>query len=365
MSKVSQHSSNKSVNSVEKLEPEMLGSKIDQLPVQTVSPKVEVELTSYYQSRKGHICNLTKYISRLSVMIDRTEPLSSVKEIQEKVEYTLFKNNQLTEQICLLLIDNESEMQKAQELCTEHMSNKALNESHVYTQNQLEKLHFTYERLILNDPFQQMNEPYLHNLAPPVRSVPSKGSQSSKSNSGSSNANRKGLVKAELLADQEKIKAERKLEKLKLQEKQFRLQQELERAEILENLEEAENKLKLAKILDDLDSVEQSNNSSIDEHQINSKPKIDSNHKQNLLNQNPSPLLYKPQKTIFNLISEIKNHTIQHNIQTDPPHTKACISPTLETKNPELLRKSTYYSVDEFIDELIEGQETIISSEVC
>ena len=79
MSKVSQHSSNKSVNSVQKLELEMPGSKIDQLPVQTVSPNVEVELPSYYQSRKGHICNITKYISRLSVMIDSTEPVSSIK----------------------------------------------------------------------------------------------------------------------------------------------------------------------------------------------------------------------------------------------------------------------------------------------
>ena len=145
MSKVSQHSSNKSVSSVEELQSEMPGSKIDKLPVQTVNPKVEVELTSYYQSRKGHICNLTKYIRRLSVMIDRTKPVSSIKKIDEKIEYTLFKINQLTEQICLLLIDSESEKQKAQELCTEHLSrgSKALKKSHVYTQNQLEKLHFT------------------------------------------------------------------------------------------------------------------------------------------------------------------------------------------------------------------------------
>ena len=87
----------------------MPGSKIDQLPVQIVSPKVEVELTSYYQSRKGHICNLTKDISRLSVTIDKTEPVSSIKKIEEKIEYTLFKISQLKEQICLLLIDNESE----------------------------------------------------------------------------------------------------------------------------------------------------------------------------------------------------------------------------------------------------------------
>ena len=188
-------------------------------------------------------------------MIDRTEPVSSIKKTDEKIEYTLFKINQLTEQICLLLIDNESEKQKAQELCTEHMSrgSKALNESHVYTQNQLEKLHFTYEKLNLNYLFPPMNEPYLHNLAQPVRSVSSKGSRSSKSSSGCSNASRKELVKAELLADQEKLKAERKLEKSKLQEKQFRLHQELEKAEILENFEEAENKLKLVKILDDLE----------------------------------------------------------------------------------------------------------------
>ena len=91
-----------------------------------------------------------------------------------------------------------------------------------------------------------MNEPYSQNLAPLACTVSSKSSWSSKSKSslGSSSANRKELVKGELLADEEKIKAERKLEKLKLKEKQSRLQQERERAEIWENLEEAENKLK-------------------------------------------------------------------------------------------------------------------------
>ena len=84
-----------------------------------------------------------------------------------------------------------------------------------------------------------------------------------------------------------------------------------------------------------------------------------------MFNQIPSPVLYNPQKTNFNPISEIKTHTIQHNNQTDPPHRKACISPTLETKNLESSRKSTYCSVDEFIDELLEGQETIISSDIC
>ena len=55
----------------------MLVSNVDQLPVQIVSRVVEVELTSYYQSRKGHLCNLTKYISRLSVMTDRTTLLTN------------------------------------------------------------------------------------------------------------------------------------------------------------------------------------------------------------------------------------------------------------------------------------------------
>ena len=60
------------------------------------------------------------------------------------------------------------------------------------------------------------------------------------------------------MADQEKIKAEVKLQKLKLQEVQSRWQQELE------HLEETENKLKFAKFLDDLDSVENIDYSSID-----------------------------------------------------------------------------------------------------
>ena len=94
-------------------------SNIDQLPVQIVSLKVEVELTSYYQSRQRHICNLTKYISRLSVMIDRTKPVSSIKEIEEKIEYAFFKINELTVQICLLLLDNESENCKSRDYITE------------------------------------------------------------------------------------------------------------------------------------------------------------------------------------------------------------------------------------------------------
>ena len=42
-------------------------------------------------------------------MIDRTKPVFSIKEIEEKIEYTFFKINELTVQICLLLLDNESE----------------------------------------------------------------------------------------------------------------------------------------------------------------------------------------------------------------------------------------------------------------
>ena len=40
-------------------------------------------------------------------MIDRTEPVASIKKIEEKIEYTLFKINLLTE-ICVLLLGNES-----------------------------------------------------------------------------------------------------------------------------------------------------------------------------------------------------------------------------------------------------------------
>ena len=61
-------------------------------------------------------------------------------------------------------------------------------------------MHFTYDRLNLNNPFQQMNEPYSQNLAPPPRSVSSESfrSSKSKSSSGSSNTSRKELVKAAL-----------------------------------------------------------------------------------------------------------------------------------------------------------------------
>ena len=61
----------------------MLASNRDQRPFQIVSTKVEVELTSHYQTQKGHTCNLSKYITKLSVMIDRTEPVYSIKKIDE------------------------------------------------------------------------------------------------------------------------------------------------------------------------------------------------------------------------------------------------------------------------------------------
>ena len=52
----------------------------------------------------------------------------------------------------------------------------------------------------MNNPFQQMNEPYSQNLASPPRSVSSESfrSSKSKSSSGSSNTSRKELVKAAL-----------------------------------------------------------------------------------------------------------------------------------------------------------------------
>ena len=98
---------------------------------------------------------------------------------------------------------------------------------YVYTQNQLKKKQFKYERLNLNKPFQQINEPYSQTFTQPTRSVSSKIYRSSKSKSslGSTNASRKELVKAEFFIDQKKIKAERKLQKLKLHEKQFSLQE--------------------------------------------------------------------------------------------------------------------------------------------
>ena len=96
----------------------------------------------------------------------------------------------------------KTKRRKPQELCIKHMNrgSKALNELHVHAQNQSEKVHFKYQRLNLNDPFQQINEQYSQSLAPPACSVCSNSSESSKSksSSGSSNSSRKEFVKAEL-----------------------------------------------------------------------------------------------------------------------------------------------------------------------
>ena len=92
--------------------------------VANIDQKLELapSVTTFYQKRKGHIASLTKYISRLSVMIDRNEPIGNIKTVEEKIEYTMFKINQLTENICLALLDNENEKIRAQKLCSEHMN---------------------------------------------------------------------------------------------------------------------------------------------------------------------------------------------------------------------------------------------------
>ena len=113
----------------------MLVSNIDPLPSQIVKENISKPKGTYmyhYQIYLYIISNDRQ--NRISVSINKTE---------EKIEYNLFNINQLTEQICLLLLDNESEKRKAQELCTEHMStgSKALNEFHVYSQNHLEKFY--------------------------------------------------------------------------------------------------------------------------------------------------------------------------------------------------------------------------------
>ena len=100
-----------------------------------------------------------------------------------------------------------------------------------------------------------MNGPNSQNLPPRTIPLKSYRSYKFKFSSGTSNVSKKESVKADLFADQEKIKTERKTHKLKVQEKQSRLQQELDKAEVLKNLEEAKNKLKLVKILDDIDIV--------------------------------------------------------------------------------------------------------------
>lgn len=326
-------------------------------------------VTTYYQKRKGHIGSLTKYISRLSVMIDRKEPITNIKTIEDKIEYTMFKINQLTENICLALLDNENEKIKAQELCSEHLNrgNKALSESHIYTQNKL-KANFEQDELNLNKSLQNINK-FLPKHSPPSVSSKSSRSSKSKSSSSSSSSSRKELAKAELLADQEKRKAERKLQKLKIQEEQFRLQQELEKTEVLEQLEDAEHKLKIAKILDEIDDNESSDISSIDEYNIDSRTKIrrDSPYipKENnsqVLNTNANPV-YTPVNKYRNITNEQNNQNITLS------HTNQDISDELDNSNKQhtinLTETVNHKSVDYFIDELVEGKETIISTDFC
>ena len=73
MSNISQLNSTKLGNITEKLVSQMLLSNTDQLPVQIESPKVDLQLTTYYIGHEGRICNFIKHTSRLPVMIDGTK----------------------------------------------------------------------------------------------------------------------------------------------------------------------------------------------------------------------------------------------------------------------------------------------------
>ena len=59
-----------------------------------------------------------------------------------------------------------------------------------------------------------------------------------KSISRNSDKDKKFEVETQSLAEQEPVKPERKLQKLRIQEGQFKLQQELEKTEVLERLED-------------------------------------------------------------------------------------------------------------------------------
>ena len=56
--------------------------------------------------------NLTKYINRSSVIINGAESVCNITNLEDDIEFTTFKVNQLTESICLVLLNNEPEKNK-------------------------------------------------------------------------------------------------------------------------------------------------------------------------------------------------------------------------------------------------------------
>ena len=56
--------------------------------------------------------NLTKYINRSSVIINGAESVCNITNLEDHIEFTTFKVNQLTESICLVLLNNKPEKNK-------------------------------------------------------------------------------------------------------------------------------------------------------------------------------------------------------------------------------------------------------------
>ena len=56
--------------------------------------------------------NLKKYINRSSVIINGAESVCNITNLEDDIEFTTFKVNQLTESICLVLLNNEPEKNK-------------------------------------------------------------------------------------------------------------------------------------------------------------------------------------------------------------------------------------------------------------
>ena len=71
-------------------------------------PKTSVEPVD----PRGNIRCLTKYINRMSVMLHKSETIGNIKNIEKKIEFTMFRINKLIESIwfCLLTTKMKEKM---------------------------------------------------------------------------------------------------------------------------------------------------------------------------------------------------------------------------------------------------------------
>ena len=321
------------------------------------------EIYKLKQSRKGYFGNLTKLINRTSLLLTIPGNHDEVSYLIEKIEFALFKINKITNEYCQLVGDTEKANAKLIANEKEEHVNAILLECKTYLEtvdvvSQVKSNLSGIQRLFKEDapPHKDKESLRKQNNADRL-SIKSRDTLSSRHSLPNNS------LEAKLRAEQTRATAQRKLAL-------SRKRQELTEAEIMLEVEEANGEFKIAKMLEVLDLE---NKNDIQNLQKMSSEKLSFNPRNTFKKAD----LTVPQTNINGRQSTSYLNARAQTFTPKRPDTQKLIS--TPTYNRKVIRNHTPFKasvhtdknsnetnineengVDDFIDYLVEGQETVL-----